>query len=164
MFSSTSASTSALSNNHVSEYMHTILLPLAIVSRNHDYISKLGIWVFDTHSYQLWYSIWYPARVWCFVQFPNTHPHSGLNPRSLLRSQGPRMGYSSEPSTLGSKSWFWNIVMTFFILHFKIRENSLKFAKNLLKFAKNSLKFANFKMQNEECHHYVLKAKPRSSF
>jgi hypothetical protein len=40
------------------------------------------------------------------------------------------------------------IVMTFFILHFKIRENSLKFAKN-------SLKFANFKVQNEECHHYA---------
>jgi hypothetical protein len=40
-----------------------------------------------------------------------------------------------------------HIVMTFFILHFKIRENSLKFAKN-------SLKFTNFKMQNEECHHY----------
>ncbi len=40
--------------------------------------------------------------------------------------------------------------MTFFILQFKIRENSLKFAKN-------SLKFANFKMQNEECHHYEKK-------
>jgi hypothetical protein len=44
--------------------------------------------------------------------------------------------------------------MTFFILQFKIRENSLKFAKNSLKFAKNSLKFSNFKLQNEECHHY----------
>jgi hypothetical protein len=102
-----SPSTLALSNNRVSEYMHTILLPVAIVSCNHDYISKLGIWVFDTHSYQLWYSIWYPARVWCFCSISNTHPHSGLNPRTLWRSQGPRMGYSNEPSTLGSKSWFW---------------------------------------------------------
>jgi hypothetical protein len=38
--------------------------------------------------------------------------------------------------------------MTFFILHFKICEN-------LLKFMKNSLKFKNFKMQNEKCHYYV---------
>jgi hypothetical protein len=37
--------------------------------------------------------------------------------------------------------------MTFFILHFKIHENSLKFVKI-------SLKFANFKVQNEECHYY----------
>ncbi len=42
-FSSTSPSTWALSNNHVSEYMHTILLPVVIFSHNHDYISKLGI-------------------------------------------------------------------------------------------------------------------------
>ncbi len=33
--------------------------------------------------------------------------------------------------------------MTFFILHFKIHENSLK--------------FVNFKVQNEECHYYGSK-------
>ncbi len=40
--------------------------------------------------------------------------------------------------------------MTFVKNSFKIRENSLKFAKNWVK-------FANFKLQNEECHHYANK-------
>jgi hypothetical protein len=40
------------------------------------------------------------------------------------------------------------IVMTFVKNLFKIHENSLKFAKNWVK-------FTNFKLQNEECHHYV---------
>jgi hypothetical protein len=39
------------------------------------------------------------------------------------------------------------IVMTFVKNSLKIRENSLKFTKNWVK-------FANFKLQNEECHHY----------
>ncbi len=33
-------------------------------------------------------------------------------------------------------------------------KNSFKIRENLLKFAKNWVKFANFKLQNEECHHY----------
>jgi hypothetical protein len=40
--------------------------------------------------------------------------------------------------------------MTFFILHFKIR--------------KNSLKFANFKVQNEECHYYEWKILNNSNY
>jgi hypothetical protein len=51
--------------------------------------------------------------------------------------------------TLTNALSLWGIVMTFFILHFKIHENSLKFAKK-------SIKFANFKVQNEECHYYAL--------
>jgi len=44
-FSSTSPSTLALSNNHVSEYVHTILLLVVIISRSHDYIYQN--WVFE---------------------------------------------------------------------------------------------------------------------